>query len=140
MAQGKLRIGLGTETVLMALAHAKYLHKHGPGNSDGRLAGHLERGVQAVKQAFTLCPSWDVVIPALLDHPLEVGFGRSWLPVQARMPGRAMQSPLLGRACGRPAGPPARAGLFQLPAQALPLGVRTSTYDYCQSWRHSHTL
>lgn len=64
-------MGLGVETVLAALAHAAYLHSAGPGSEDGR-AGRLEAAAQAVKLAHSQCPSYDVLIPALLTHPLEV--------------------------------------------------------------------
>lgn len=70
--QGKLRIGLGAETVLVALAHAQMLHRHGSSNSDGGLANRLEMAVQAVKQAYSQCPSYDALIPALIKYPIEV--------------------------------------------------------------------
>ncbi|CAL8463942.1 g3477 [Coccomyxa elongata] len=69
--QGKLRIGLGDETVRVALAHAQSLHRHGASNTDGKLANRLETAVQAVKQAYSQCPSYDVLIPALLQYPIE---------------------------------------------------------------------
>jgi len=70
--QGKLRIGLGEESVVSALAHAQLLHREGGEDTDGGLANRLERAVQAVKQAVSQCPSYDVLIPALLEFPLEV--------------------------------------------------------------------
>ena len=70
--QGKLRIGLGDETVRVALAHAQSLHRHGADNADGSLANRLETAVQAVKQAYSQCPSYDALIPALLQYPIEV--------------------------------------------------------------------
>ena len=72
--QGKLRIGLGEESVVSALAHAQLLHRDGGEDADGALANRLERAVQAVKQAVSQCPSYDVLIPALLKYPLEVNF------------------------------------------------------------------
>ncbi|CAK0786390.1 hypothetical protein CVIRNUC_009603 [Coccomyxa viridis] len=69
--QGKLRIGLGEESVVSALAHAQLLHRGGSEDADGALANRLERAVQAVKQAVSQCPSYDVLIPALLKYPLE---------------------------------------------------------------------
>jgi DNA ligase-1 len=71
--QGKLRIGLGAETVLVALAHAQMLHRHGGSNDGGGLANRLEVATQAVKQAYSQCPSYDALIPALLKYPIEVG-------------------------------------------------------------------
>lgn len=70
--QGKLRIGLGEESVVSALAHAQLLHREGGQDTDGALANRLERAVQSVKQAVSQCPSYDVLIPALLTYPLEV--------------------------------------------------------------------
>ena len=70
--QGKLRIGLGEESVVSALAHAQLLHREGGQDKDGALANRLERAVQSVKQAVSQCPSYDVLIPALLKYPLEV--------------------------------------------------------------------
>lgn len=49
-AQGKLRIGLGEETVLAALAHAAVLQKEGAQGSSETIAGRLERAAQIVKQ------------------------------------------------------------------------------------------
>lgn len=49
-AQGKLRIGLGEETVLAALAHAAVLQKEGPRGSSEAIAGRLEQAAQIVKQ------------------------------------------------------------------------------------------
>ena len=70
--QGKLRIGLGEESVVSALAHAQLLHRDGAEDKEGSLANRLERAVQSVKQAVSQCPSYDVLIPALLEFPLEV--------------------------------------------------------------------
>ena len=58
--------------MVSALAHAQLLHRGGSEDVDGALANRLERAVQAVKQAVSQCPSYDVLIPALLKYPLEV--------------------------------------------------------------------
>ena len=58
--------------MVSALAHAQLLHRAGGEDADGDLANRLERAVQAVKQAVSQCPSYDVLIPALLKYPLEV--------------------------------------------------------------------
>lgn len=70
--QGKLRIGLAEQTVLQALGHAIVLQHDGAKNHDGGLAGRMETGAQKVKQAYSECPSYDKLIPALLQHPLSV--------------------------------------------------------------------
>ncbi|PRW32906.1 DNA ligase 1-like isoform B [Chlorella sorokiniana] len=70
--QGKLRIGLAEQTVLVALAHAAVLEKDGgiKGSSEA-VAGRLEQASQIVKQVYSECPSFDELIPALLAHPIE---------------------------------------------------------------------
>ena len=72
LVQGKLRIGLGAETVLVSLAHAVLLHKQGGSTGGGDLANKLEEAAQAVKLAYSQCPSYDKLVPALLEHPVEV--------------------------------------------------------------------
>lgn len=57
---------------MSALAHAQLLHRDGGEDTEGSLANRLERAVQSVKQAVSQCPSYDVLIPALLEFPLEV--------------------------------------------------------------------
>lgn len=69
--QGKLRIGLGEETVLAALAHAAVLQKEGAQGSSETIAGRLERAAQIVKQVYSECPSYDELVPALLERPIE---------------------------------------------------------------------
>jgi DNA ligase-1 len=59
--QAKLRIGLAEQSVLVALAHAVHLHRDGVKDKDGRLAEKLEAAAQVVKQAYSECPSYDVV-------------------------------------------------------------------------------
>ena len=71
--QGKLRIGLGAETVLVALAHAVLLHNSKEKVKSEDLANHLEKASQAVKLAYSQCPSYDKLVPALLQYPVEVG-------------------------------------------------------------------
>eukprot|EP00198_Chlamydomonas_reinhardtii_P013554 XP_001702891.1 DNA ligase [Chlamydomonas reinhardtii] len=69
--QAKLRIGLAEQSVLVALSHAVHLHRGGPAalkQPDVKLAEALEAGAQVVKQAYSECPSYDVLVPALLEH------------------------------------------------------------------------
>ncbi|KAI3430447.1 hypothetical protein D9Q98_005042 [Chlorella vulgaris] len=71
--QGKLRIGLAEQTVLTALAHAAALEKAGGAGSSSveQLAGELEQAAQIVKQVYSECPSYDELVPALLQHSID---------------------------------------------------------------------
>ena len=72
MLQGKLRIGLAEQTVLVALAQAVLLHKQADRDNGGKLAGQLEEAAQTVKYVYSQCPSYDQLIPALLNNPVSV--------------------------------------------------------------------
>ena len=65
--QGKLRIGLAEQTVLVALAHATELAHGGASLEGGELANRLERAAGCVKRAFCECPSYGTLVPALLS-------------------------------------------------------------------------
>lgn len=65
--QGRLRIGLAEQTVLTALAAAVEMEGVGGAALDGgALANRLERAAAAVKRAYSQCPSYDELVPALL--------------------------------------------------------------------------
>ncbi len=68
--QGKLRIGLAEQTVLVALAHATVLQKEGVHGSSESVASALETAAQTVKQVYSECPSYEELIPALLEGPV----------------------------------------------------------------------
>lgn len=68
--EGKLRIGLAEQTVLGCLAHAIVTSEHnksGKSMSGERIAKDLEQGSRIVKSVFSECPSYDKVIPLLLE-------------------------------------------------------------------------
>ena len=46
--------------------------RSGDRDKDGKLAGQLEEAAQAVKYVYSQCPSYDQLIPALLNHPVSV--------------------------------------------------------------------
>ncbi|KAH9456035.1 hypothetical protein Pst134EB_012254 [Puccinia striiformis f. sp. tritici] len=75
--EGKLRIGLAERTVLVALANAAV--RTGVGNtsnskrkaSSDTLAKEIVEGVEIVKAVFSEIPSYDLVIPALLQGGIK---------------------------------------------------------------------
>lgn len=72
--EGKLRIGLAEKTVLVAVAHAVMLAalgEHAAEMEKEELAAHLEHGTNVVKAVFSELPSYDIVVPALLEHGID---------------------------------------------------------------------
>ncbi|KAH9257636.1 hypothetical protein BASA81_004085 [Batrachochytrium salamandrivorans] len=61
--QGKLRIGLAEQTILVSLAHA--VHKR-----QASLEMTPEEAVKILKQVYSECPSYDEIVPQLLLHEL----------------------------------------------------------------------
>ncbi|KAF7791891.1 hypothetical protein EIP86_002915 [Pleurotus ostreatoroseus] len=73
--EGKLRIGNAERTVLVAIAHAAVLAEQERANkrsSTEKTKARLEQGAEIIKSVFSGLPSYDLVIPALL----EVGVDR----------------------------------------------------------------
>ena len=85
--QGKLRIGLAEQTVLVSIAHAILLQKGRILEQDVDIASELEEGAKIVKSVYSECPSYEDLIPALLstdaihDLPSKVHF-RPGIPVK----------------------------------------------------------
>ena len=71
--EGKLRIGLAEKTVLVAVAHAVMLTRSptARGEDPEAVAQRLEQGTRTVKAVYSELPSYDLVIPALLDGGVE---------------------------------------------------------------------
>ncbi|OWZ35854.1 DNA ligase 1 [Cryptococcus neoformans Tu259-1] len=70
--EGKLRIGLADKTVAVALAHAIVLKTIGDKKPQPeKLAAMLEQGAETVKAVYSELPSYDLVIPALLQGGVE---------------------------------------------------------------------
>lgn len=72
--EGKLRIGNAERSVLVALAHAIVLaekEKDSKKWSKEKLASRLEEGAEVVKSVYSELPSYDVVIPSLLDVGID---------------------------------------------------------------------
>jgi DNA ligase-1 len=67
LLQGKLRIGLAQQTVVAALAHAVLLQEGGAvSRFDDQLADRLGEADNTLKQVFSECPTWNLIVPALL--------------------------------------------------------------------------
>ena len=58
---------------MVGLAQAVKLEREGATKAGGGLAERLEEASQIVKQAFSECPSFDELVPALLGGPIRVG-------------------------------------------------------------------
>ncbi|RPD62906.1 ATP-dependent DNA ligase [Lentinus tigrinus ALCF2SS1-6] len=72
--EGKLRIGNAERTVLVALAHATVLAEQESSNkrlSKDKLAARLEEATNVIKQVYSELPSYDLVIPALLNVGID---------------------------------------------------------------------
>ncbi|TDL28660.1 ATP-dependent DNA ligase [Rickenella mellea] len=72
--EGKLRIGNAERSVLLAVAHAAVLHeKEASGKkwNKEKLAARLEEAANIVKSVYSELPSYDLVIPALLEDGLD---------------------------------------------------------------------
>eukprot|EP00963_Diacronema_lutheri_P001166 scaffold73_cov337-Pavlova_lutheri.AAC.61 len=74
--QGKLRIGLAGQTILVAIAHAVYLQSIAKTKVNKEdMALHLEEASQEVKQVFSECPDYKQVVEALLSRGIQ-GFAK----------------------------------------------------------------
>jgi DNA ligase-1 len=62
--QGKMRTGLGEQSVLVALAHAAVQSK------GGRTKDELDQGDKILKEVFVQLPCFDRIIPELLENPI----------------------------------------------------------------------
>ncbi|KAF4343627.1 DNA ligase 1 [Fusarium beomiforme] len=65
--EGKLRLGLAERTVLVSLAQAVVAHE---ADAKGKVPSttDLERGESILKTVYSELPSYDVIIPAMLEH------------------------------------------------------------------------
>ncbi|KAH8686741.1 hypothetical protein BGZ61DRAFT_354656 [Ilyonectria robusta] len=65
--EGKLRLGLAERSVLVSLAHAVVAHE---ADSRGKLptTTDMENGESILKTVYSELPSYDVIIPAMLEH------------------------------------------------------------------------
>ncbi|ODN94668.1 DNA ligase 1 [Cryptococcus wingfieldii CBS 7118] len=70
--EGKLRIGLADKTLVVALAHAIVLRSMGDKKPPpDQLAAKLEEGASIVKAVYSELPSYDLIVPALLQSGIS---------------------------------------------------------------------
>ncbi|ETW87187.1 hypothetical protein HETIRDRAFT_377982 [Heterobasidion irregulare TC 32-1] len=72
--EGKLRIGNAERTVLVAIAHASVLaeqERSGKKWKQEKLTARLEEGASVVKSVYSELPTYDKVIPALLNVGID---------------------------------------------------------------------
>ena len=130
MLQGKLGVGIAQQTVITALAHAALLQEHASASatkdatalsvlSGTPLADQLSEADSVLRQVYSECPTWDLIVPALLSN------GVMALPTSCHfVPGIPIK-PMLAKAT-RGACPAARAATGSLsvfacsPSQASP--------------------
>lgn len=67
--EGKLRLGLAEKTVLVSLAQAVVCHE---ADVKGKVpsTSEMEKGESILKTVYSELPSYDVIIPAILEHGL----------------------------------------------------------------------
>jgi DNA ligase-1 len=68
--EGKLRLGLAERTVLVSLAQAAVCHE---ADKKGKVPSttDLENGESVLKTVYSELPSYDVIIPAMLEHGIQ---------------------------------------------------------------------
>lgn len=67
--EGKLRIGLAEKTVLIALSQAFIRFQSSSGGKSANLS--VEEGDEIIKEAFSQCPNYEIVIESVLEHGLS---------------------------------------------------------------------
>ncbi|KAL8994885.1 MAG: hypothetical protein Q9169_005259 [Polycauliona sp. 2 TL-2023] len=66
--EGKLRLGLAEKTVLVALAHAMVIHETEIKGNKLPSSEQLAKGEAVLKTVYSELPSYEVIIPAMLEH------------------------------------------------------------------------
>jgi DNA ligase-1 len=66
--EGKLRLGLAERTVLVAIAQAVVAHEAALKGEKAPSAEQLSQGEAVLKQTYSELPSYEVIIPAMLEH------------------------------------------------------------------------
>ena len=66
--EGKLRLGLAERTVILGIAQAVVTHEKAQGGKKLPSADDLKNGEDALKEVYSELPSYEVIIPAMLEH------------------------------------------------------------------------
>lgn len=66
--EGKLRLGLAEKTVLVALAQAMVFHETAQNSDKIPSTEQLAKGERILKSVYSELPSYEVIIPAMLQH------------------------------------------------------------------------
>ncbi|KAI4202949.1 MAG: hypothetical protein LQ350_002166 [Teloschistes chrysophthalmus] len=66
--EGKLRLGLAEKTVLVALAHAMVVHETAQNGKQSPSSEQLAQGEAILRTVYCELPSYEVIIPAMLEH------------------------------------------------------------------------
>lgn len=66
--EGKLRLGLAEKTVLVAIAQAVVAYEAALKGEKAPSAEKLSQGEAVLKQTYSELPSYEVIIPAMLEH------------------------------------------------------------------------
>ncbi|KAF2018798.1 ATP-dependent DNA ligase [Aaosphaeria arxii CBS 175.79] len=66
--EGKLRLGLAEKTVVVALAHAMITHEVSQKGNKTPSTADLAKAESTLKSVYSELPSYEVIIPAMLEH------------------------------------------------------------------------
>ncbi|KAH6627773.1 ATP-dependent DNA ligase [Chaetomium tenue] len=68
--EGKLRLGLAERTVIVSLAQAMVAHEAAQ-KGGVPSSGDIEKGESILKTVYSELPSYDVIIPAMVEHGIQ---------------------------------------------------------------------
>ncbi|KAI9809438.1 MAG: hypothetical protein M1827_006875 [Pycnora praestabilis] len=66
--EGKLRLGLAERTIILALAQAMVVHEISQKGNKLPSTDQLAKGEAILKEVYSELPSYEVIIPAMLEH------------------------------------------------------------------------
>ncbi|KAF2866839.1 hypothetical protein BDV95DRAFT_199649 [Massariosphaeria phaeospora] len=89
--EGKLRLGLAERTVLVALAHAVMFHEISQKGNKTPSSTDLAKAEATLKSVYSELPSYEVIIPAMLEH------GMLHLPENCRLQPGVPLKPMLAK-------------------------------------------